>query len=252
MMNTELYARCAWCAEKASAVREVGVLLRDGSWARFIALRDLEGVYVPAQPVPQPYAPGCNWSFEYLHRDGDGVFVLEDLSAQLGGMTVTNQAERVVRRLAAGGLEDYHRIVYRDSEGVYDELVHGRGEFIGFAPIRTRDLAVAVETVHAPMRVMTWDGKVRPLLKGELNAVQMADKIDMERAVWPTADGRVGVVLRVEPARRSASLDTVVAAANMLERAVKAGDGPALRETLRTVSAILKAEADALEKGGKL
>jgi hypothetical protein len=48
------------------------------------------------------------------------------------GMSVTNDAENVV----ADVLRQYpdHRIIYRDTMGQWDELVHFNGKFTGFAP----------------------------------------------------------------------------------------------------------------------
>jgi hypothetical protein len=57
------------------------------------------------------------------------VFIEDD---NRDGMSVTNAAEAVCRQCFA----DYgaRRIVYKDSEGRWDELVHERGRFIRFAP----------------------------------------------------------------------------------------------------------------------
>jgi len=51
--------------------------------------------------------------------------------------SVTNDAEAVVRAIA----DEYGnaRIIYKDSDGSWDELKHQRGLFTGFAP--ARDLA---------------------------------------------------------------------------------------------------------------
>ena len=48
------------------------------------------------------------------------------------GMSVTNDAENVVRELQ----REFpgYRIIYRDTVGQWDELLHERGRFIGFAP----------------------------------------------------------------------------------------------------------------------
>ncbi len=62
------------------------------------------------------------------HRDG--VVYLVDLDR--GGPSVTNCAERVVAQVAA----DYpdHRIVYRDTTGRWDELVHDGCSLRAFRP----------------------------------------------------------------------------------------------------------------------
>jgi hypothetical protein len=52
-------------------------------------------------------------------------------------MSVTNDAEAVVRDLQRNGMLDGRRLFYYDSEGQIDELKHdGNGVFRGFAPGR--------------------------------------------------------------------------------------------------------------------
>ncbi|HEY5444461.1 MAG TPA: hypothetical protein VIJ87_08345 [Pyrinomonadaceae bacterium] len=52
-----------------------------------------------------------------------------------GSMTVTNDAEAVVRDLHRNGMLGERRLLYIDSEGSVDELKHdGKGAFQGFAP----------------------------------------------------------------------------------------------------------------------
>lgn len=50
-------------------------------------------------------------------------------------LTVTNDAEAVVAALHADGVLGTRKLLYYDSVGDLDELVHdGRGRFLGFAP----------------------------------------------------------------------------------------------------------------------
>ena len=56
------------------------------------------------------------------------ILLIEDLN---GPMSVTNDAENVVADLLAAGHSNY-RIVYRDSMGQWDELLHNGFRFIGF------------------------------------------------------------------------------------------------------------------------
>lgn len=52
------------------------------------------------------------------------------------GMSVTNNAARVVRHLhdsIEGGLGKRH-VYYQDTMGRFDELCHDQGKFTGFAP----------------------------------------------------------------------------------------------------------------------
>ncbi|MCC7144269.1 MAG: hypothetical protein IT349_19410 [Candidatus Eisenbacteria bacterium] len=73
------------------------------------------------------------------------VVVLEDLD---GKCSVTNDAERVVRHLANVGLKDRH-LIYRDTDGVWDELLHdGSGTFKGFRLIGAELLNDALRAVR--------------------------------------------------------------------------------------------------------
>lgn len=59
------------------------------------------------------------------------VFIV-DLARTCGTMSVTNDAESVVKIVAS----EYgnRRIFYRDTCGRWDELVHDNGRFLRFAP----------------------------------------------------------------------------------------------------------------------
>lgn len=58
------------------------------------------------------------------------------LVRDLGGPypSVTNDAENVVADLHGEGILDGQRVMYIDSWGHVDEVVHSRGVFIRFAP----------------------------------------------------------------------------------------------------------------------
>ncbi len=61
----------------------------------------------------------------------DSVFI-RDLN--LGGLSVTNDAENVVEQLLkTHGIKD---IVYQDTEGQWDMLIHDGTQFIGFGAFR--------------------------------------------------------------------------------------------------------------------
>lgn len=57
------------------------------------------------------------------------VFIVDDNN---GGMSVTNDAEAVVVDVLAKYPD--HQIIYRDTEGQWDELLHWKGQFAGFKP----------------------------------------------------------------------------------------------------------------------
>jgi hypothetical protein len=59
-----------------------------------------------------------------------------------GGPSVTNAAEAVCAEMVA--LYGDHRIVYCDTEGHWDELVHHRGAFADFRPL-TPETRTALE-----------------------------------------------------------------------------------------------------------
>jgi hypothetical protein len=66
----------------------------------------------------------------------DGVLVLRDLDH---GMSVTNDAEAVVAwALTLPGWDRTSPIVYRDTDGRYDALVHSQGRFVGFLSLGGR------------------------------------------------------------------------------------------------------------------
>lgn len=82
--------------------------------------------------------------FSYIVRDG--VLVIYD--DNLGGCSVTNGAEAVIeqiRRENPGALS--LPVIYRDSAGVYDELVVEYGAFKGFGDLCVTSEDTAIEMV---------------------------------------------------------------------------------------------------------
>jgi hypothetical protein len=63
-------------------------------------------------------------------NDGGNWVLIEDLN---GPMSVTNDAEAVVQDILLRGYLR-SRILYRDSAGQWDELLHNGIEFTGFGP----------------------------------------------------------------------------------------------------------------------
>lgn len=67
-----------------------------------------------------------------IEEQTDDQIVIRDIGS---GMTVTNDAEAVVRDLHRNGMLGDRKLFYYDSEDRLDEIVHdGRGVFQGFAP----------------------------------------------------------------------------------------------------------------------
>ena len=66
-------------------------------------------------------------TFSITEIKDDRVVILDN---NLGGRSVTNDAENVVEYLHS--VYGNRRIFYIDSEGILDELRHNKGEFVGF------------------------------------------------------------------------------------------------------------------------
>ena len=66
-------------------------------------------------------------SFSITEIKDDRVVILDN---NLGGRSVTNDAENVVEYLYS--VYGNRRIFYIDSEGILDELKHKNGNFVGF------------------------------------------------------------------------------------------------------------------------
>ncbi len=68
---------------------------------------------------------------------GPDRVVIRDIGPWDKYLTVTNDAENVVRELAANNLlQEGRRLFYYDSEGTLDEILVKDGCFVGFAPGR--------------------------------------------------------------------------------------------------------------------
>jgi hypothetical protein len=62
----------------------------------------------------------------------DRVFIVDDYNDASPTMSVTNNAEAVVEDV--NQTFPNRRIIYRDTEGRWDELKHNNGVFVNFAP----------------------------------------------------------------------------------------------------------------------
>lgn len=69
-------------------------------------------------------------NYQHWLDERNGLIMVEDLGGPY--MSVTNDAESVVREMFT--LYGDKRILYIDSIGNLDELLHDRGRFTGFAP----------------------------------------------------------------------------------------------------------------------
>jgi len=70
--------------------------------------------------------------------------------ANRGGRSITNDAERVVSELlATTQLLPHQRLLYRDTLGRWDELVHDGHHFTGFRPIGADSFVDAVHRARS-------------------------------------------------------------------------------------------------------
>lgn len=69
----------------------------------------------------------CNYTIVGI--EADRMTIRDD---NIGGMSVTNDAEAVVRDLFERGTLGTRRLFYYDSEGQLDELAHDGAKFTGF------------------------------------------------------------------------------------------------------------------------
>jgi hypothetical protein len=67
-----------------------------------------------------------------------------------GVMSVTNDAENVIADLLKDGYDLVkNRVLYRDSDRIWDEIVVRAGKFDGFRHLGAKDLDVAIDAARA-------------------------------------------------------------------------------------------------------
>ena len=69
--------------------------------------------------------------FQIVHQTEEYIYIV-DVGA--GYWSVTNNAEKVLRYLIEHHQLGSRRLIYRDSEGQIDEILHDNGRFLDFAP----------------------------------------------------------------------------------------------------------------------
>jgi hypothetical protein len=78
----------------------------------------------------------------YSHTVHGNVIAIVDYDQ---GRSVTNDAENVIADLAACFDLSRYRVIYRDTRGIWDELLVDRtGHFAGYSSINERDLPSAL------------------------------------------------------------------------------------------------------------
>jgi len=74
-------------------------------------------------------------NYEVVEDFAPEPLIIRDLGPWDRYLTVTNAAETVVDELySCGALKDGRTLLYIDSNGDMDELVHSEGVFVRFAP----------------------------------------------------------------------------------------------------------------------
>lgn len=77
------------------------------------------------------------WRAWYTMERWHDAVLLEDRDA--GDSSVTNDADRVVDDLVERGIDvDRVVIVYRDPQGIWDQILTRKGEFVDFHPLGCR------------------------------------------------------------------------------------------------------------------
>lgn len=97
----------------------------------------------------------------YSHTVHGNVIAIIDHD---GGRSVTNDVDNVIDDLTQQGFDLLkYRIIYRDTRGIWDQLLVDRtGHFAGFSSINERDLSAAL--ARLPGTDGNLSGKARPSL----------------------------------------------------------------------------------------
>mgnify|MGYP003345672186 CR=1 FL=1 len=94
------------------------------------------------------------FTWERVLDDVIAVHDMDDGMVQIVSVSVTNDAERVVRFLSQqpGGLRESDHLVYRDTQGRWDILLHQSGKFVNFAHggATMEEAILAARNVSAP------------------------------------------------------------------------------------------------------
>ena len=81
-----------------------------------------------------------------IAHDAPGILAIRDLNT--GAMSVTNDAEAVVFYLWKNNSLEDRRLIYQDSEGAWDEILHSAGTFIGFHVLGSDSLERAMAKIR--------------------------------------------------------------------------------------------------------
>lgn len=99
-------------------------------------------------PVSVPYYRHGVRSDFFFHRLDETTVAVIDLN--LGNMSVTNDAENVVRWLMTrGSLANGDRLIYRDSDGLWGQIeFDAQARRVWFVPLRATTIKEALERLQ--------------------------------------------------------------------------------------------------------
>jgi hypothetical protein len=81
----------------------------------------------------------------------DVVMIVDEYDSEHPSRRITNAAGELVDWLVMQGLKPEQRVIYRDTQGYWDEIAVRNGRFVGFKPIRVRSLAQALLAIRPAM-----------------------------------------------------------------------------------------------------
>jgi hypothetical protein len=82
---------------------------------------------------------------DYIYFIKGKVLIIED--SDLGNLSVTNDIQNVLNHIKADLEFLPETIIYRDSEGNFDGVMHEQGNFLKFYPVNETDLEKALDKV---------------------------------------------------------------------------------------------------------
>lgn len=88
---------------------------------------------------------GCRADYSYSVEEGVVCIVDHD-----NGKSVTNDADNVIDDLVKAGIDvSGMPVIYRDTEGYWDQLLVSESRFVDFASIHERERIAAIRKVKA-------------------------------------------------------------------------------------------------------
>lgn len=160
---------------------------------------------LPARRKPVVRKPECFYSWE---ESGDGFVAIVDNFAEMTAngwpaITITNGVEKVIEELK-GHLRRGGRLIYRDSEGLWDEIVVEKGKFVRFNVLRAPDLDAALKAIGIERQYGIWC----EVWGGKTGSRSAWLKVDEKPQLFPTfalAEEQAGRIMAARQDNRKAS-----------------------------------------------